>query len=530
MNGTYLITPYKEKDLVKSLGARWDPARRQWYVPQGLDLTPFAAWLPADAPPTAGDTVVLPPTVAEVPASPGKGISLSQLLQGVEITVSGVFKEAIWTTVEVVDVRLGGGHVYLELSERDANGVITAKANATLWASRAERLLPEFERATGAQLEPGIKLLVRVRPVFKSQYGFSLDIDAIDPDYTLGDLEARKRDIRERLQREGLWQRNRQLPAPWDFHHVLVIAPEGGAGLQDFQAEAQRLQAYGVCQFTYVFSRFQGEGAAAQIRHELLAALENISVNHPWLPDAVAIIRGGGAVNDLAWLNDYELARAVCELEIPVLTGIGHERDNTLLDEVAHTRFDTPSKVIAGIERTLLQRVQETRALWTDIRQGATQQLEAVGRAVQRQFDGVQADARQQIARARHQSEQLESFIKLQAAHTLRLAADHIERDIADVQHLARQQLEQARRGVPVLMHSVETDARRTLHHAREHSQALMREITGQGPTKTLQRGFALVRDTDGRAITSAQNSPANITITFRDGQRAATLAPTTAP
>lgn len=384
MNGTYLITPYKEKDLVKSLGARWDPARRQWYVPHGLDLTPFAAWLPADAPPAAGDTVVLPPTVAEVPAAPGQGMALSQLLRGVEAAVAGTSQEAVWTAVEVVDVRLGGGHVYLELSERDASGIITAKAKATLWASRAERLLPEFERATGVQLGPGIKLLVRVRPVFKSQYGFSLDIDAIDPDYTLGDLEARKRDIRDRLQHEGLWQRNRQLPAPWDYHHLLVIAPEGGAGLQDFQAEAQRLQAYGVCQFTYVFSRFQGEGAAAQIRHELLAALENISVNHPWLPDAVAIIRGGGAVNDLAWLNDYELARAVCELEIPVLTGIGHERDNTLLDEVAHTRFDTPSKVIAGIERTLLQRVQETRALWTDIRQGATQQLEAVGRAVQR--------------------------------------------------------------------------------------------------------------------------------------------------
>lgn len=109
MNGTYLITPYKEKDLVKSLGARWDPARRQWYVPHGLDLTPFAAWLPADAASTAGDTVVLPPTVAEVPASPGQGMALSQLLRGVEAAVAGTFQEAVWTTVEVVDVRLGGG-------------------------------------------------------------------------------------------------------------------------------------------------------------------------------------------------------------------------------------------------------------------------------------------------------------------------------------------------------------------------------------------------------------------------------------
>lgn len=530
MSATYLITPYKEKDQVKSLGARWDPDRRQWYVPAGLDLTPFQPWLPATLEPSTNTAVVVPPFANDGALRPSQGIPLSQLLRGVESAVAGAFPDSVWATVEVVDVRLGGGHVYLEVSERDAQGVVTAKAKATLWAQRAERLLPAFERATGAQLGPGVKLLVRVRPVFKAQYGLSLDIEAIDPDYTLGNLEARKRNIRERLQRDGLWQRNRTLPAPWDYHHVLVVAPEGGAGLQDFQAEAKRLQAHGVCQFTYVYSRFQGEGAAVQIRQELLAALENIRANHPWVPDAVVIIRGGGAVNDLAWLNDHDLARTICELKIPVLTGIGHERDNTILDEVAHTRFDTPSKVIAGIERTLLQRVQEAKNLWMDIRHGATHQLQATRQSVEQHFHTVQGGARQHIANAHHHSDQLRSFVQLQATHTLQRAAEHIKRDIADVQHLTRQQLQHARREVPALLHNIQTDAQRTLQTARQHSQALMREITGQGPAKTLQRGFVLVRDTEGRTVTSAQHPPAHLTLTFRDGQRAATLEPVTLP
>ncbi|UUZ66199.1 hypothetical protein LP417_34780 (plasmid) [Polaromonas sp. P1-6] len=141
-----------------------------------------------------------------------------------------------------------------------------AKANAVIWQSTANTILPEFRRATGAQLAPGIKLLVRARPVFKAQYGFSLEIDAIDPEYTLGDLEARKREIRARLQAEGVFTANKQVPAPWDFNAVLVIAPEGGAGLGDFQAEANRLETLGICRFTYAFSRFQGEGAARETR------------------------------------------------------------------------------------------------------------------------------------------------------------------------------------------------------------------------------------------------------------------------
>lgn len=358
MSKTYLIAPFRDKDQVKALGGRWDPDRRQWYVPEGKDLQLFAAWLPSESalpavtaaghPPevgTAGQTLAtaapfppFPPFAVTTPhtgqlSAPGqmRGVSLSELLSGVSQLVTASFPQSVWVRIEVVAARLQErqGHVYLELAERSDQGALVAKCHAVIWGTQAQRILPEFQRLTGVELAAGIQLLVRARPVFKAQYGFSLEIDAIDAQYTLGDLEAKKRDIRERLQREGLFALNRRLPAPWNYHHVLVIAPQGGAGLGDFQAEASRLQHHGVCQFFYAYSLFQGETAPAQIRHEMLAALENMAANHPWSVDAVVIIRGGGAVNDLAWLNDYALARAICELDIPVLTGIGPQCQTT---------------------------------------------------------------------------------------------------------------------------------------------------------------------------------------------------------
>lgn len=572
MNGTYLVTAFADKDQVKALGARWDPARRQWYVPAGRDITPFTSWLPEGAAaPADGDA--LAPAIRSTPAStelavPQKGIALSRLLAGVAQAISEAFKAGVWTLVEVVDTRVRNGHVYMEVSERDGNGVITAKATAVIWASQANLILPEFQQATGAQLGPGIKLLVRARPVFKPQFGLSLEIDSIDPDYTLGDLEARKREIRERLQREGLFDLNRQLPRPWDYNHVLVVAPEGGAGLGDFQAESSRLEAHGICRFIYAYSRFQGDGAAADIRTTLLSALQQIELNHPWYPDAVVIIRGGGAVNDLAWLNDYGLVRCVCELGIPVLTGIGHERDNTVLDEVANARFDTPSKVIAGIEHTIVERTREAKAMFELVTQRTTRTLERARRMATQFYIAVETGARQELAHAKQQTSAWLSELKLDAAYQLRVAAETSQRQLTDVQQLVQQQLHQAQRDVPALMNEIRAEAsqslrtakvlstaewryvaervstdlrqqqeavtrtfddmgaraRRTLSDASSNAQALMREIAGQGPQKTLHRGFALVRDASGQVITSATTPDTHITIEFRDGQRAAEL------
>lgn len=581
MSGTFLTVTYREREAAKALGARWDAGRRQWYVPDGMDLTPFAVWLPASAasnplPASNAREMVAADTPSRELAAPAKkGISLSSLLSGVSRAVSKAYETGVWTLVEVVDVKVSRGHVYLGVSERDANGAVLAKSNAAIWESVANTILPNFEQATGVQLCPGIKLLVRARPVFKGLYGFTLEIDAIDPEYTLGDLEARKREIRARLQVEGVFTANKALPAPWDFQSVMVVAPEGGAGLGDFQAEADRLQRFGVCRFNYVYSRFQGAGAAQEIRAALMKALA------PWEadfggaqsapgeaggpPDAVVIIRGGGAVNDMAWLNDYDLVRYVCDLNMPVFTGIGHERDSTVLDEVAHTKFDTPSKVIAGIEQLIARRAQEVKANYTLTMNLSHRQLQSAKAASSHLESDIKAHARDHLANARQTSVELFGSIRMESLAGIRSASEQAREAIHQVRADAVRHLSEAKGQVPALWSQIAMGARHAASTARgsvkaEHesvlerswmattrskqvttelitgvgaaarslvregatrAEALMREITGQGPEKTLRRGFALVRSAKGPLITRAGQvkEGAEMEIQFMDGK-----------
>lgn len=576
MTDRYLTTAFKDREQVKALGARWDAQQRRWYVPEGRDLSPFAVWLPAVslapqaslAPLIASESsdLALPgrlTTSSTAVAAPAKGMPLSTLMSGIAQAVSAAYLSGVWTTVEVMKADPRNGHVYLELGERDCQGTSIAQARAVIWASTANDIVPRFERATGVVLGAGIKLLVRARPTVHPLYGMSLVIDAIDPDYTLGDLEAKKREIRQRLQREGLFDTNRALPPPWDYQAVLVIAPQGAAGLGDFQAEAGRLQRLGICRFEYRHSRFQGEGAAAEILKELQGGMARFRAQRS-LPDAVVIIRGGGAVNDLAWLNDYALARAICELAVPVLTGIGHERDSTVLDEVAQLCFDTPSKVIAGIEQAIGRRVQAAKSAFEQI----TRTVEHVTQAMRREIDqadaAVQGGAWRQLASAREQASERLAQVRVGSLQSVRDASEARRERLFDIRHQAMEHLSGARQQVPTLLAEVRSEtrqallsarsqskghlgqvlersagdarrtrlaigqglvdvagnARRLVAEARDKSQATLREIAGQGPDQTLGRGFAIVRNADGKALTRAADAPqdAAIDIRFHDG------------
>ncbi len=567
MADTYLTSTFKDKDRVKALGARWDAERRQWYVPAGRDLAPFAAWIPVSSGGSSTTELAVPAGVLSASTAVSvvqKGISLAQLMSGVVRAVAQAYPSAVWTRVEVTNVRLNRGAVYLELAERERDGTAIAQARGVIWPSTADEIVPAFERATGIVLGGGIKLLVRAKPTMHASFGLSLVIDAIDPEYTLGDLEARKREIRARLQREGLFERNRSLVPPWDFWAVLVLAPQGAAGLGDFQAEAKRLERWGVCRFVYVISRFQGEGAAAEMRQALLDGLAAWEAEEALPPDAVVIIRGGGAVNDLAWLNDYDLARWVCETDVPVLTGIGHERDNTLLDEVANQRFDTPSKVVAGIEQTILARVRETRAAYEAVVRTGTQAVHLLRRQVERLNALVKAQALRSTAIARSRTDELMADTRRSARDGLKAARLDSGALFGSIRTAALAQIHDAKQVLPVLVTEVKSESRRSLREARSRvrselrttcdraaqsvrraredagaemqeagwsarrivqssmnrAEALIREITGQGPEKTLRRGFAIVRGPNRVPLTSAgaTKTATAIEIEFYDG------------
>src|SRR5450830_1922915 len=477
MAKTYLTVSFNEKDAAKSLGAKWDAVQRQWYVPDGRELAPFSAWLSAGSATgvvsTSTDLAALSTVGTELTVAK-RGISLSQLLAGVSQAVAQAYRAGVWTMVEVVELRINGGHVFIGVSERDRHGAVLAKTSAVIWQSTANTILPEFERATGAQLAPGIKLLVRARPVFKAQHGFSLEIDAIDSEYTLGDLEARKREIRERLQAEGVYSANKQLLAPWDFNAVLVVAPEGGAGLGDFQAEANRLENFGICRFTYAYSRFQGEGAAKEIGIVLQLALGAWDSTTADQPDAVVIIRGGGAVNDMAWLNDYDLARFICDLPIPVLTGIGHERDSTVLDEVANIRFDTPSKVIAGIEQVIAKRAAEAKANYVQVSNLAARAVQSVKAMAGTLEMTVRAEALRHLAQGKQSTAELLSDIRLEAMHAVRSASEQSRETLQMVKTETMVQLADAKRDVPSFWSQITLGTRHALRTASAEGDALI--------------------------------------------------------
>lgn len=287
-------------------------------------------------------------------------LSLSEYLSTVKEVIRIAFDEPVWVKAEIRNLSIKGGHYYLELAEKehDTDKVI-ASCKATIWKFSAAKMVLKFERESGIELSKDLNVLIKVKANFSPQYGFSVNVENIDSSYTLGEIAKRYQQILEHLRLEGLANKNKLLPAPFDIQNVLVIAPENAAGLGDFKKDADPLDQAGVCHFVYHTATFQGNTAAVSMIESLTNGLAQWATDFTFAPDLIVIIRGGGAVNDLAYLNDYPLAAFLCTCSVPIWVGIGHEKDRTILDEVAHRSFDTPSKVIGGIRNLIVERTQQ---------------------------------------------------------------------------------------------------------------------------------------------------------------------------
>lgn len=269
-----------------------------------------------------------------------EALSLLELNALVRRSLEQCLPDEYWVQAELSDVRTNStGHCYLEFIQKDprSNGLV-AKARGTIWSNVYRLLKPYFEEATGQAFVSGIKVLVQVTVSFHELYGYSLTVQDIDPTYTLGDMARRRREILKQLEEEGVLTLNKELEMPDLPQRIAVISSPTAAGYGDFCHQLQN-NPRGFFFYTELFpALMQGD----RVEESVLSALDLI-LNRQNDFDAVVIIRGGGATSDLSGFDTYLLAAACAQFPLPIITGIGHERDDTVLDSVAHTRVKTPT-------------------------------------------------------------------------------------------------------------------------------------------------------------------------------------------
>ena len=270
-----------------------------------------------------------------------KRYSLLELNRMVRESIECEMPEEYWVEAELSECRETRGHCYMELIQKDElSATPVAKAPAKCWANKWLTIRPYFERITGQQLHAGMKVLLQVYPQFHEAYGFSWIVNDIDPTYTIGDMARKRQEIIKKLKDEGVFDLQKELQLPMFCQRIAVISSQTAAGYGDFCNQLAD-NPYGFKFETQLFpATMQGEG----VEQSIINALERI---YDTDYDCVVIIRGGGATSDMSGFDTLALAENVANFPIPIITGIGHERDESILDMVSHTRVKTPTAAAA---------------------------------------------------------------------------------------------------------------------------------------------------------------------------------------
>ena len=361
----------------------------------------------------------------------GQPLSLVQLNGLVKESLRRCLPDRYWLQAELSDVRENySGHCYMEFVQKDERtSNLIAKARGTIWSNVYRMLKPYFEKETGQVFVSGIKVLVQVSVEFHELYGYSLTVTDIDPTYTVGDLARRRKEILDRLEKEGVLNLNKELEIPVLPQRVAVISSATAAGYGDFCNQLKN-NPYGLVFYPKLFpSLMQGDRVEASI----IAALDRIYAEmDQW--DVVVIIRGGGATSDLSGFDTYELAANCAQFPLPIITGIGHERDDTVIDSVSHTRVKTPTAAAAF----LIDRVHETALCLEDLLDRmigmVSTRMEAEKTRLKRLTEQLPLLTRFCLREERHRQERLAESLQIgvrrlltEEQHKLQLIAQKVE-------------------------------------------------------------------------------------------------------
>ena len=383
-------------------------------------------------------------------------LTLVELNGLVRDAIENALPEEYWVEAELSECREHGGHCYMELIEKDEHSATpVARASAKCWRQTWVMVKPYFERTTGQQLRAGMKVLLRVYAQFHEAYGFSWIVSDIDPTYTLGDMARKHQEIIRQLKEEGVFDLQRELRIPTFAKRIAVISAEHAAGYGDFCRQLEDNDYGFKFDVTLFPAIMQGEQVEASVVDALNEIYQRISDF-----DVVCILRGGGAAADLSGFDTLALAENVAQFPLPIITGIGHERDESILDMISNTRVKTPTAAAALLTDNLL-------------------------RVLERLDDASQRLSYAVNQRINSQKTRMATLTTLIPTLALRIVSDQ------------RHRIETTKSRLPIAIE-------RRLTHQKHLLESLSLKLQGFDPQLLLSRGYSITLK-DGRAVRDPQ-------------------------
>ena len=407
-----------------------------------------------------------------------RALSLFELNSLVREAIEEYVTDEYWVEAELASAHESGGHCYMELIQKeDGSNTPIARASARCWRSTWALLKPHFERETGQTLRGGLKVLLQVYPQFHENFGFSWIVTDIDPTYTLGDMARRRQEIIRRLKEEGVFDLNKELELPLFAQHIAVISSDSAAGYGDFCKQLSENKQG----FKFAVELFSAVMQGEQVEQTVIAALNEINERREDF-DCVVIIRGGGSTSDLSGFDTLALAENVANFPLPVITGIGHDRDESVLDMVSHTRVKTPTAAAAF----LIEHLQDVYSLIVeaeeDVIRCVTDRLQKERLRINRLIELL--------------PKQLAAFLTAQHARLGRL-----------IELLPRQTaacLTGQRGNLDLLAATMRSVLERRMLQENHRMELLEHRVDAVNPEKLLQRGYSITRS-NGRVVRSPE-------------------------
>lgn len=424
-----------------------------------------------------------------------EALTLYELNREVRSVLEGTLRNSYWVQAELAEVNLNrSGHCYVEFVQKAKRGnTFVAKARGNIWANVYAFLAPYFEQQTGQRFAAGLNVLVEVEVTFHEVYGYSLNVLDIDPTFTLGDMARKRREILQQLEADGILNDNKTLEMPELPQRIAVISAPTAAGYGDFCNQLRNNPA------GYVFypKLFPAVMQGAQTEKSIIQALDAVAGQMD-LFDVVVIIRGGGATADLASFDSYPLAACVAQFPLPVITGIGHERDDTVLDLISHTRVKTPT----AAAEYLINKVDESGSLLEELAQNLVNSVQL------------------RLSDEKYRLQQLTAILPMAYA---RRRADE-ERLIDRISHrLATSvtgQVDQGKHRLQLLEQKMLLKWPMRLQRETTRLDLLAQRIHDNSPERLLARGYSITLK-QGKAVTRASDLQQGDTLItrFADGQ-----------